>query len=520
MKGWGVLLVALALALPAPAAAAAPREVKAASDGLTQAVRDARLTAAEAARYRSILTRAVDVQRRLPNPRAAQLAAVIGDVAAQAPRYDAPRALALFSMLDFNTRHFGSRGVPAAGSDHTDADGIVYRAWSGRGLQFHPLANVARLNSLVASRRTDEAQLLAQALMARAVPVPGGIAWEYYFPFGGGTPPWTSGMAQAVAAQALARAGLLPEASLAYGALQQGLLMQVEGRDFVRLYGFSRLAVLNAQLQTVLSVRDYAELAEDPAAADLSLRLESATAALLPAFDTGAWSLYAHRGAEASLGYHTYVVSLLRRLATRSQDPLWREAADRFDRYTKEPPVVQPLARAFPALYPVPRDGFRDEARVELTLSKLGTVTLEVGGVRHSAWFARGRRTLVWRPPATLGPGVYPAKLRAVDPAGNATEVELPRIEIRRDTTPPEIRTARLANGIVTWGAWDAETPWVRVRVQLRGAQGQRVLLVGRRPQTGWARVRVPRGWWQATLLVADSSGNESSAPLGLAVGR
>src|SRR5438094_559301 len=53
----------------------------------------------------------------------------------------------------------------------------------------------------------DEADALAQALIDRAVPRAGGLAWEYYFRFEGGRPPWISGMAQAVAAQALSRAG-------------------------------------------------------------------------------------------------------------------------------------------------------------------------------------------------------------------------------------------------------------------------------------------------------------------------
>ena len=35
----------------------------------------------------------------------------------------------------------------------------------------------------------------------------GYLAWEYYFEFGGGRPPWVSGMAQGTAMQALARAG-------------------------------------------------------------------------------------------------------------------------------------------------------------------------------------------------------------------------------------------------------------------------------------------------------------------------
>ncbi len=37
------------------------------------------------------------------------------------------------------------------------------------------------------------------------------IAWEYMFHFGGGAPPWISGMAEATAIQALARAAVLLE---------------------------------------------------------------------------------------------------------------------------------------------------------------------------------------------------------------------------------------------------------------------------------------------------------------------
>lgn len=514
-----MLAAVAALALPATALASPTRDVKSASDGLALAVREGRVPAPDAVRYRAILNRAEDVQRRLPSPRAANLAAVIGDVAAQAPRYDAPRALTLFTMLDVNTRHFGSRGPLPQGTDVADADGVLYRSWSGRGLQFHPLGNFVKLNALVNTRRTDEALGLARALAARGVPVEGGLVWEYYFPFGGGTPPWTSGMVQAVGAQALARAGLLPEATLAFGGIQPSLLMSVDGHEWIRIYGFNRLAVLNAQLQTVLSLRDYAQLAEDATAADLSVRLEQAAAALLPGFDTGAWSLYALRGAEASLLYHDYVVSLLRLLAARTQDGFWRDAATRFDAYRREPVRITPVTRAFPALYPAPRDGFRDELRAELTLSKLSTVTLEVAGRRHSVWLTRGRRTIVWRPDG-VPPGVHAVRVRAVDPAGNVGEAVLPNVEIRRDTTPPEIRTARLASGILTWGVRDAETPWVRVRIELRGAQGRRVLDLGRRQQTGWTRVRIPRGWWTATLLVNDSSGNSSSSRLGLAVGR
>ena len=43
--------------------------------------------------------------------------------------------------------------MPRDGADILDADGVVYRAFAGHGLQFHPLGNFARLNRLLSGRR-------------------------------------------------------------------------------------------------------------------------------------------------------------------------------------------------------------------------------------------------------------------------------------------------------------------------------------------------------------------------------
>src|SRR5207248_654624 len=120
-----------------------------------------------------------------------------------------------------------------------------------------------------------------------------------YFPFGSGAAPWTSGLAQAVAAQALARAGdrlsdpaLLDAADGAYASLPP-LVTALAAGPWVSLYSFDSSPVLNAQLQAALSVDDYAEVTGNDAAATLALRLRATAARLLPRFDTGFWSLYA-----------------------------------------------------------------------------------------------------------------------------------------------------------------------------------------------------------------------------------
>src|SRR4029078_8676654 len=82
-------------------------------------------------------------------------------------------------------------------------------SYAGAGYQFQPLLSFAALNSRVSHKRWCAARRLACALCARAVRSGNAAYWEYGFPFAGGPVPWRSGFAQAVAAQALARAGAL-----------------------------------------------------------------------------------------------------------------------------------------------------------------------------------------------------------------------------------------------------------------------------------------------------------------------
>src|SRR5438067_262556 len=75
----------------------------------------------------------------------------------------------------------------------------------------------------------------------------------------------------------------------AYRAIPGHLLTTVAAGPWIRLYAFNSTPVLNAQLQTVLSLQSYATDAEDAAAGALAARLERAAVATLPRFDTGYW---------------------------------------------------------------------------------------------------------------------------------------------------------------------------------------------------------------------------------------
>jgi PKD repeat protein len=227
----------------------------------------------------------------------------------------------------------------APGSRDVHGGGLVFRSYVGAGYQFQPLLSFAELNRQVLARRCGAARRLASALLARAVRSGGAVYWDYDFSYEGGPVPWRSGFAQAVAAQALARAGamlgdpaLSAVAAASFRGLRQTLLMGLAGGFWVREYGFTDQVILNAQLQSIISLDSYAALAESAAARRLAGDLAVAARRLLPRFDLGCWARYQLGGAAASLHYQTYHVELLRRLAATRPEPIWRRTYLRWRR--------------------------------------------------------------------------------------------------------------------------------------------------------------------------------------------
>lgn len=307
-----------------------------AREGLRSAVGAQRLSAEAGSRYEAILGRALEDFGHMPLAGAANLAVVLDDVALQSSAYDEPRALAVFGMLEANREHLRANEPPEKPTDITGADGVVYRFFPSRGFQFHPLANFAALNGHVSKGHSAEARRLAAALVARGVPDGKALVWEYYFPFGGPSR-WTSGFAQAVAADALSRTGALVHdpklgdaAKAAFLAIPDGLSLRIGGGSWVREYGFSDIVILNAQLQTTLNITRFAKTSGDPEARAFASSLETASRNLLPRFDKGCWSLYSLGGGKASPAYHRYHIRLLGQLAGEDGGGPWREVARRW----------------------------------------------------------------------------------------------------------------------------------------------------------------------------------------------
>jgi D-glucuronyl C5-epimerase C-terminus len=417
----GLLLAAGATAAPPPV----PGQ-KAALTAVKQAVKAGRLDGATAASARGEILRAAHLARSLPRGRRERVLVALGQVAALAGRLTQPRAVAVFGQLRANDDYFSQHGAPRNHTDITGPDGIVYRYFTGLCFEFHPLANFSVLNSHVSAKDAGATQQLADALVARR----GGSGWEYYFHFEGGQPPWVSGMAQAVAAQAFARAAalvpdesdaLLRAARAAYGAIPGRLTAATAAGPWIRLYSFRTVPVLNAQLQSVISLESYAQATGDSAAATLASQLKESAVAMLPRFDTGYWSWYSLAGVPSPLSYHQFVVQLLRKLAP--EDPSFETEANRFAAYVKEPPAF--------------KVGTAPVGALRFWLSKPASVSIATAaGSATRLGLGAGWHTLRWRRPKH--PGAYGIKVTAIGPAGTrASFAALPLVRVTAGGSQP-----------------------------------------------------------------------------------
>jgi D-glucuronyl C5-epimerase-like protein len=343
----------------------------------------------------------------------------------------------MFLLLDRNRQWWAKAGPPGSGARLTfGGSRVIFQYFPGKGLQLHPLANFGKLNGYFLGGRNADLRSLATDLVSLGVERNGYLAWEYYFEFGGGRPPWVSGMAQGTAMQALARAGqrladpaLTQVARRGLGAFEQrtprGVRVPQSNGDWYALYSFApKLYVLNGHLQAVNGLRTDAELTGDAAVQERFSAGDAAARQRIASFDTGAWSLYSRpswvTGPEANLNYHTLNRDFARNLCKGTGDAAYCNAADDFTRYLKEDPTLDPQ-RAVPS----PAVGGRG-VRFRFRLSKIGRVGVVVRAAGRtylstSASFPRGERYIRWVAPRLRTERTYEYTLYARDLAGNSS---------------------------------------------------------------------------------------------------
>jgi hypothetical protein len=212
--------------------------------------------------------------------------------------------------------------------------GLVWQYYPGLGLQLHINGTFAAATSLLQTKvptKTAKAAQILDEMRPLASHRGGALTWEYFFPFGGGRPPWGSGLSQATALEAYLTAAILlgrpDHLQTAHDLVHLFALRPPAGvnvrlaRDgsWFALYTFAPAAhVLNAQLNAVTALHDLAVATHDPRAGALARDGLRAARRHIARFDTGRWSLYAEHGPLADLNYHVLNRDLARRLCRRT----------------------------------------------------------------------------------------------------------------------------------------------------------------------------------------------------------
>jgi len=362
---------------PAPPQAPQPVVSRAPAHTVTAAIDRAErlggISAGRAATYRGEWHDAVRAAKRVGGPRGAVVRQSVTSTQrlAATGTLRAGRLAAAIAGVHASAEVARSdRALPAPGGRvRLPGDSIVYSYRPPYGMQVHPLGTIGKLNALAttctdAGRkrgwRCRRAALLAAADRLIEVSVPAGttLRFEYLFGFGGGRPGWVSAMTQATGAQALARTAAISgerryaaSARAAYRALTRPVprgaaVMGGDGRiAHFAMYSFRpQMRVLNGEEQSLIGVADFARITGDRIAAGIARRGARELATRLPAFDTGAWTLYDLGGAEADLNYHRLAARFAKGVCTRALARGFCPAAARFARYTVEPPKLALLA--------------------------------------------------------------------------------------------------------------------------------------------------------------------------------
>jgi hypothetical protein len=398
---------------------------------LAKAVRQKRVGRISGRRWARRYIAARRTALRLRGARRAQLAYVIGSVErlATSGRLTASRMPVAFLQLERNRAYWRSLPYPAAGDQVSFAGSeVLFQYFPGRGLQLHPLSTFKKANLIHGACLREEAgcdpealaRLLDEMTRLSVRRARSFIAWEYLFDFGGGSPPWISGMAEATAIQAFARAADLLErpdyvatakrALGAFATLPPAGVRAVgpAGGIHYLQYSFApRLWIFNAFLQSLIGLHDFAELTGDRRARELFEDAEPEAREEIPLSDVGDWSRYSYAGHESSHDYHELLREFLRSMCSRRLGPIYCEYARKYRGYQTDPPVLRLDVPELTEKGDLTAIRFRVSklSAVEVTITKGTRVALN-----RVATFRRGPGSFLWRPRSR---GLYTVRIGA-----------------------------------------------------------------------------------------------------------
>ena len=294
--------------------------------------RSGKLSAGDARDYASAYANARRTVRRLKGSPRAELAAVLRNAEAQASDglLTASRVKVVLMTVKRNAQWWGTNGPLAYGRRiRFDGSRLVWQSYPGQGVQIQWLGTFGRMNQLFLAKGYDtEVGAMAREIESYAVNRAGGKAWEYQFVFGGGRPPWVSGLAQGTALQAFSRAAVRLKDPHWFDVARSGLgifrtpppsgvrMRAREGAHYLAYSYAPGQRIYNAFLQSVVGLHDFAVFANDPLGRRLYLDGVRRARVEIRWADTGSWSLY-QPGIASDLGYHKVLRDFTRGLCSR-----------------------------------------------------------------------------------------------------------------------------------------------------------------------------------------------------------
>jgi len=335
---------------PPIARSAGTGAVRAALDGLLargeidQVAHDKRLADYEDALF---------IRNQLTGTRRRELNGVVSLLNGMASRGELTKSRleVLWLQLNRNVEWWGfSDRIPGSGERVRFKDSrVLFQYFPGQGLEFHPLANWGRLQALIHDGYNENARAFLAELLPLGSERGGALTWEYFFYFGGGTPPWTSGLSQGTTLIALVRSYQRLGDAAYLDAAKRGLRIYTlatpvgvrvktrRGNHYAEYSFAPRTRIINGFIQALnglWDVRPYSALARSLyRAGDREARLE------LPKYDTGRWSRYDNsKGSISPLNYHVLLRDFLRQLCDRTGTRIYCSKASRFTAYLRRGP--------------------------------------------------------------------------------------------------------------------------------------------------------------------------------------
>jgi len=362
---------------PPPSAAVASvrhthprRSARTVAGELVRLYRSHQISAGAYRRYSSSFSAALSAERRLKGTRKAELTAVTENLhqLAAGGFFNPSRLGVLFLTLDRN-RQWWSSGPLLGSGQRVEFTGsqLVWQYYPRQGLELQVLGTFGKADGLYTAGPSQYSAMrsLLTEMIPLAVRRSGNLSWEYYFHFDGGNPPWVSAMSQGTGIEALTRAykafgpgsgrptggsspvtpatGYLQIAHLALSIFNVAPPVGVRvatplGARYLQYSFAPGVDIINAFLQSLIGLYDYAQVSGDRQAAALFAAGDHQAQAELPRFDTGSWSLY-QPGVLDSIDYHKLVTGFLEDLCARTNAKVYCYVAQRFESYLNHPPA-------------------------------------------------------------------------------------------------------------------------------------------------------------------------------------